>query len=31
MDAYLVMLRHEVELFSKHVTEWEKSRYQEVM
>ena len=31
VDAYLVMLRHELELFARHVTEWERERYREIM
>jgi glutamine synthetase len=31
MDAYLTMLRHEVEAFNRHVTQWELERYREVM
>ena len=31
VDAYLVMLRHELELFARHVTDWERERYREVM
>jgi glutamine synthetase len=31
VDTFLVMLRHEVELFEKHVTDWERERYREVM
>jgi glutamine synthetase len=31
VDTYLVMLRHEVEAFSRHVTDWERERYMEVM
>jgi glutamine synthetase len=31
IDTYLVMLRHEVELFTRHVTDWELTRYREVM
>ena len=31
VDVYLVMLRHELELFSRHVTDWERERYREVM
>ena len=31
IDTYLVMLRHEVELFTRHVTDWELARYREVM
>ena len=31
VDAYLVMLRHELEQFARHVTEWEFERYREVM
>jgi glutamine synthetase len=30
-DVYLVMLRHELELFARQVTEWERERYREVM
>jgi glutamine synthetase len=30
-DVYLVMLRHELELFGRHVTDWERERYREVM
>ena len=29
--SYLVMLRHELELFARHVTDWERERYREVM
>jgi glutamine synthetase len=31
VDVYLVMLRHELELFARHVTDWERERYREVM
>ncbi len=31
VDAYLVMLRHELELFARQVTEWERERYREIM
>jgi glutamine synthetase len=31
VDVYVVMLRHELELFARHVTEWERERYREVM
>jgi glutamine synthetase len=31
VDVYVVMLRHELELFSRHVTDWERERYREVM
>ncbi|HEY7003750.1 MAG TPA: glutamine synthetase family protein [Gaiellaceae bacterium] len=31
VDVYLVMLRHELELFARHVTDWERQRYREVM
>jgi glutamine synthetase len=31
VDVYLVMLRHELELFGRHVTDWERERYREVM
>ncbi len=31
VDTFLVMLRHEIDLYSKHVTRWERERYQEVM
>lgn len=31
VDTFLVMLRHEIELFSRHVTDWERTRYQEIM
>jgi glutamine synthetase len=31
VDVYVVMLRHELELFSRHVTEFERERYREVM
>jgi glutamine synthetase len=31
VDVYLVMLRHELELFARHVTDWERGRYREVM
>lgn len=31
VDTYLAMLRHEIELFSRHVTDWEYERYREVM
>ena len=30
-DVYLVMLRHELALFARHVTDWERDRYREVM
>ena len=30
-DVYPVMLRHELELFARHVTDWERERYREVM
>jgi glutamine synthetase len=30
-DVYVVMLRHELELFARQVTEWERERYREVM
>ena len=30
-DVYVVMLRHELELFARQVTEWERQRYREVM
>jgi glutamine synthetase len=31
VDSYVVMLRHELELFQRHVTDWERERYREVM
>jgi glutamine synthetase len=31
LNTYLTMLRREVDLYSKHVTEWEYERYREVM
>jgi glutamine synthetase len=31
VDSYVVMLRHELELFERHVTDWERDRYREVM
>ena len=31
VDVYLTMLRHELELFARHVTDWERDRYREVM
>jgi glutamine synthetase len=31
VDTYLVMLRHELEQFARHVTDWEFERYREVM
>ncbi|HLY50503.1 MAG TPA: glutamine synthetase family protein [Solirubrobacteraceae bacterium] len=31
VDAYLVMLRHELAQFARHVTDWEFERYREVM
>ena len=31
VDCYTVMLRHELELFARHVTDWERERYREVM
>ncbi len=31
VDVYVVMLRHELELFERHVTDWERERYREVM
>ncbi|MGH2871660.1 MAG: glutamine synthetase family protein, partial [Solirubrobacteraceae bacterium] len=31
VDSYLVLLRHELRLFERHVTEWELERYREVM
>ena len=31
VDVYLTMLRHELELFGRHVTDWERDRYREVM
>jgi glutamine synthetase len=30
-NTYRTMLRHEVELFEKHVTDWELGRYIDVM
>jgi glutamine synthetase len=30
-EVYATMLRHELELFARHVTEWERDRYREVM
>ena len=29
--VYPVMLRHELDLFARHVTDWERERYREVM
>ncbi len=31
VDVYVVMLRHELELFARHVTDFERDRYREVM
>ncbi|MBV8940701.1 MAG: glutamine synthetase, partial [Solirubrobacterales bacterium] len=31
VDVFLVMLRHELELFERYVTDWERERYREVM
>ena len=31
VDVYVLMLRHELELFARHVTDWERDRYREVM
>jgi len=31
IDVFSVMLRHELELFARHVTDWERERYREVM
>jgi glutamine synthetase len=31
VDVYGVMLRHELELFARHVSDWERERYREVM
>lgn len=31
VEVYLVMLRHELELYARHVTDWERERYREVM
>ncbi len=31
VDTYLTMLRHEVSLFERQVTPWERERYQDVM
>jgi len=31
VDCYVTMLRHELELFARHVTDWERERYREVM
>ena len=31
VDTYLVMLRHEIDLFARQVTDWEHERYREVM
>jgi glutamine synthetase len=31
VDVYPVMLRHELELLARHVTDWERERYREVM
>jgi glutamine synthetase len=30
-EVYATMLRHELELFARHVTDWERERYREVM
>ena len=30
-DVYVVMLRHELDLFARQVTQWERERYREVM
>ena len=31
VGVYVTMLRHELELFARQVTEWERQRYREVM
>jgi glutamine synthetase len=31
VEVYAAMLRHELELFARHVTDWERQRYREVM
>jgi glutamine synthetase len=31
VDVFAVMLRHELALFARHVTDWERDRYREVM
>jgi glutamine synthetase len=31
VDTFLAMLRHEVELFQRYVTDWERERYREMM
>ncbi len=31
VDVYLVMLRHELELYERQVSDWERERYREVM
>ena len=31
VDVYSTMLRHELELFARYVTDWERERYREVM
>ena len=31
VDVYATMLRHELELFARYVTDWERDRYREVM
>jgi glutamine synthetase len=31
LDVYPVMLRHELELFARQVSDWERERYREVM
>jgi glutamine synthetase len=31
VDVYVVMLRHELELFARQVTDFERERYREVM
>jgi glutamine synthetase len=31
VDVYVTMLRHELELFARHVSDWERERYREVM
>jgi glutamine synthetase len=31
VDTFLAMLRHEIDLYARHVTEWEFERYREVM
>jgi len=31
VDVYPVMLRHELELFARQVSDWERERYREVM